>query len=213
MAVGHAVFGVAGGGPGRAPAVRRRRLPRVSGRRPGQQAGPAPGHRCARRFARPQAGPAELRRTRRLAGHARPRAHRGVRRIGPGLRKAAASVLGSAAPPLPGSRSHGGRDGRRGVRRVASARVGPGPLAREGLPSRRSGTRAGRLARWHAPIVAGAHRRAGQRRSVVRPASRDGPRSGVGPAVRVVRRYTECSYSTTRSIPWTVRGPRRARDL
>ena len=83
MAGRDAVLRMAGGGPGRPPAVRRRRLPRVPRRRPGQQARAADGHQRARGLPGPQAGPAERGRAGRAARRARARAHRGVRRVGP----------------------------------------------------------------------------------------------------------------------------------
>ena len=158
LARGDAVRRMAGRGPRRSPALRRRRLSRVPRRRPGQQARPADGGQRARRLARPQAGQAERRRTRRAAGRARTRAHHGVRRVGAVLRAAVAAVLGPDPPQLPGHRRHRGRDGGRGLRRMASARLGPGQVAGQGLPPGRPRARAGRVAWRHAAALAGAHR-------------------------------------------------------
>ena len=89
------------------------------------------------------------------------RAHRGVRRVRAVLRAAADAVLGPAAPQVPRDRRHGGRDGGRGVRRVAPARLGPGPIAGQGLPSRRPRAGPDRLAGRHAAAVAAARHRPG----------------------------------------------------
>jgi len=137
LARGDAVRRMAGRRSGRPPAMRGRRLSRVPRRRPGQQARAADVHRRAGRVPGAQAGQAELGRAGRAARCARARAHQGVRRVGAVLRPAAAAVLGPAAPPVPGDGRHRGGDGGRGLRRVAPARLGPGPVARQGLPSGR----------------------------------------------------------------------------
>ena len=60
---------------------------------------------------------------------------------------------------LSGNRRHRGGDGGRGLRRMAPARLGPGQVARQGLPPGRSRDRAVRLAGGHAPAVASPRRR------------------------------------------------------
>src|SRR5581483_3156435 len=116
---------------------------------------------------------------------------------------------GPAAPPVPGNRRHRGGDGRRGLRRVASARLGPGPVAREGLPSGRSRAGAGRVAGGPAPAVAGASgARRGHRRSLAFPADRVGPGSGLAAGVRVVRLETRRDYLTSESYQWEWAGSR-----
>ena len=179
--------GVAGGRPGRAPAVCGRRLPRVPGRCPGQPPGPAAGPRRGCRGPGPQAGPAERGGAGRAAGRARARAHRGVRQLGAWLRAAAAADLGSAPSPVPGRAGHGGRDGRCGQRGMAPARLGPGPGAGPGLPPGRSRDAAARLAGRPAAAASG---RAGRCRAAVPDslacagAVRDRRGSPAGPAVR-----------------------------
>src|SRR6266568_4341054 len=54
--------------------------------------------------------------------------------VGALLRAAAAAVLGPDPPQLPGDRRYRRRDGGRGLRRMAPARLGPGQVAGQELP-------------------------------------------------------------------------------